>query len=150
MREGAGERNVLAQGPDSVEFILCRTCFRNVAVCCSSPPGVPFKEIRRICDKYDVLLVFDEVMTGFGRTGETFAYKHFDIVPDMITIGKSMSGGYFPLAGVSISTENLRRIFKEHDVYFPAEHAWSGSRLGAAVHIAVDKYMIKHDCVRKK
>lgn len=141
------ENEILAQGPDSVAAFFAEPV-SGMSLCAAVPHPDYFKEIRRICDKYDVLLVFDEVMTGFGRTGETFAYKHFDIVTDMITIGKSMSGGYFPLAGVSM-TKKIFDVFKEHDVYFPAGYTWSGSPLGAAVHIAVDKYMIKHDCVRK-
>ncbi len=139
------ENEILAQGPDSVAAFFAEPV-SGMSLCAAVPHPEYFKEIRRICDKYDVVLVLDEVMTGFGRTGKTFAYKHFGIVPDMVTTGKSMSGGYFPLAGVSI-TKEFFDVLKEHNVFFPPGHTWSGSPLGAAAHVAADKYMREHDCV---
>ena len=141
------ENEILAQGPDSVAAFIAEP-ISGMSLCAAVPHPDYFKEIRRICDKYDVVLIMDEVMTGFGRTGRSFAYKHFGVVPDIITIGKSMSGGYFPLAGVSI-TKKIFDVMEKHNVFFPPGHTWSGNPLGAAAHIAVDKYMEANDCVRK-
>lgn len=141
------EHEICAQGPDSVAAFIAEP-ISGMSLCAAVPHPDYFKEIRRICDKYDVVLIMDEVMTGFGRTGKTFAYKHFGIVPDMVTTGKAMSGGYFPLAGVSI-TKKMYDVLKEHNVFFPPGHTWSGNPLGASAHVAVDKYVREHDLINK-
>lgn len=141
------ENEILAQGPDSVAAFIAEP-ISGMSMCAVEPHEEYFKEIRRICDKYDVLLVMDEVMTGFGRTGLPFAYEHFGVMPDLVTTGKAMSGGYFPLAAVSM-TERFFNTMKENNVFFPPGHTWSGSPLAAATYIAVDKYVRKHDLVNQ-
>lgn len=64
------------------------------------PPEWFFKELREICDKSNVLIIDDEVQTGLGRTGKWFAIEHFDIIPDIITIGKGLSGGFVPISAI--------------------------------------------------
>ncbi len=64
-----------------------------------------FPRIREICDKYEVLLVADEVINGFGRTGTLFGLQHWGIEPDMIQFAKAITSGYFPLGGIGISDE---------------------------------------------
>jgi taurine--2-oxoglutarate transaminase len=67
------------------------------------PPDDYWPRMREICDKYDILLVDDEVMSGFGRTGEWFAVDHWDVVPDMMTMAKGLTAGYVPLGAVVVS-----------------------------------------------
>lgn len=67
------------------------------------PPDDYWPGVRRICDEYGVLLILDEVMTGFGRTGKPFAYQHWGIEPDILVSGKGLAGGYAPIGGVFAS-----------------------------------------------
>jgi acetylornithine aminotransferase len=71
-------------------------------------PGY-FKEVRRICDKHDLILIFDEVQVGMGRTGKLFAYEHFDIVPDIMTLAKALAGGA-PI-GTMLATDRYAAAF---------------------------------------
>ena len=67
------------------------------------PPATYFQQVQAVLQKYDVLLIADEVITGFGRTGEMFGCQSFDIEPDLITVAKGVSAGYMPIGGVLIS-----------------------------------------------
>jgi acetylornithine aminotransferase len=71
-------------------------------------PGY-FQEVRRICDKHDLILIFDEVQVGMGRTGKLFAYEHFDIVPDIMTLAKALAGGA-PI-GTMLATDRYASAF---------------------------------------
>lgn len=139
------ENEILAQGPDTVAAFIAEP-ISGMSLCAAVPPTGYFEEIRRICDKYDVLLILDEVMTGMGRTGKMFAYKHFNIVPDIVTMGKSISGGYFPLAAVGI-TQKVYDGMAEDNGNYPPGFSWSGNPLGAAVNVAVMKYLKEHELV---
>lgn len=59
--------------------------------------------VRELCDKYGIIMIADEVMSGFGRSGKWFAINHFDVVPDLLTFAKGVNSGYVPLGGVAIS-----------------------------------------------
>jgi len=67
------------------------------------PPDDYWPRMREICDRYDILLIDDEVMSGFGRTGEWFAVNHWDVVPDVMTLAKGITAGYVPLGAVIVS-----------------------------------------------
>jgi taurine--2-oxoglutarate transaminase len=74
--------------------------------CCLVPPKGYMEGIKELCDRYRILLIVDEIMTGFGRTGEWFAIDHWkDVKPDMLTFAKGVSAGYIPLGGVVVSEE---------------------------------------------
>ena len=64
---------------------------------CNSATGLP-QRVFEICQRYEVLFIADEVITGFGRTGEWFGVQHWDIEPDIMTVAKAMTAGYLPLA----------------------------------------------------
>ncbi|WP_336776954.1 aspartate aminotransferase family protein [Paenibacillus sp. MMO-58] len=66
------------------------------------PPKAYFKRLRELCDKYGVLLILDEIPTALGRTGTMFVHEHYDIVPDIVAIGKGLGGGVFPMAGIIV------------------------------------------------
>ncbi len=68
--------------------------------------------VRGLCDRHGILLIADEVMSGFGRTGRWFAVEHWDIVPDMMTLAKGLTSGYAPLGAVAMKTE-IAEFFNE-------------------------------------
>lgn len=76
------------------------------------PPTDYFKEVRKVCDEYDILFIADEVITGFGRTGKMFGMENWGVIPDMMTIAKGITSGYIPLGGVVIS-DAIHNVLKE-------------------------------------
>jgi len=118
------------------------------ALCGAVPRDGYFKRIREICDHYDVLLILDEVMTGFGRTGKNFGYEHFGIIPDIAAIAKGLSGGYYPLGGVMCRPKVTDGIAAKSGL-FAAGHTYSGNPVGAAVGIKAIDYLKEHDLVNR-
>ncbi len=98
------------------------------------PPPEYFPMLREICDKWGILLIADEVMTGFGRTGEWFAMDHWDVVPDMITMAKGMTSGYVPL-GATVVRKDIGNAFK--DKFFSHGATYAGHALGCAAALAL-------------
>ncbi|MBY8914315.1 adenosylmethionine--8-amino-7-oxononanoate transaminase [Bacillus sp. YC2] len=93
--------------------------------------------VRQLCTKYDVLMIVDEVATGFGRTGKMFACEHENVQPDLMAAGKGITGGYLPIA-VTFATEAIYEAF--YDDYekvktFFHGHSYTGNQLGCAVAI---------------
>ncbi|KPL10879.1 hypothetical protein AMJ85_05135 [candidate division BRC1 bacterium SM23_51] len=80
------------------------------------PPDGYMQRLRKICDDYGVLLIFDEIMTGFGRTGEWFATCHWDLVPDIMTLSKGINSGYLPLGAV-VTTKKVAAYFEDNILY---------------------------------
>ena len=88
------------------------------------PPDGYLEGLREFCDKHGILMIFDEVQTGFGKTGKMFFCEHSGVIPDIMTIGKAFTGGYLPLGAV-ITTPKVRDQFKE-----PGSELRSGSTYG--------------------
>ncbi|TKB68090.1 MAG: aminotransferase class III-fold pyridoxal phosphate-dependent enzyme [Nitrospira sp.] len=103
----------------------------------TSPPGY-LKRVRELCTKYDVLLIADEVATGFGRTGKMFACQHEGVTPDLMTISKGLTGGYMPLAA-TLTTDDIYEAFlgtyADFKTFFHG-HSYTGNPLGCAVALA--------------
>ncbi|KWO79454.1 aspartate aminotransferase family protein [Burkholderia stagnalis] len=98
------------------------------------PPSTYWPEIQRICRKYDILLVADEVIGGFGRTGEWFAHQHFGFEPDLITLAKGLTSGYVPMGAVGIHERVARPIIDNGE--FNHGLTYSGHPVAAAVAVA--------------
>ncbi|MBU9621225.1 aspartate aminotransferase family protein [Burkholderia multivorans] len=98
------------------------------------PPSTYWPEIQRICRKYDILLVADEVIGGFGRTGEWFAHQHFGFEPDLITMAKGLTSGYVPMGAVGIHERVARPIIDNGE--FNHGLTYSGHPVAAAVAVA--------------
>lgn len=97
------ERQLEGLGADRVAALIVEPVFGSGGVIVP-PPGY-LRRLREICDRHEVLLIADEVITGFGRTGAWFACEHEGVSPDLITFAKGVTGGYFPLGGVIVSDE---------------------------------------------
>jgi taurine---2-oxoglutarate transaminase len=89
--------------PDTIAAILLETVTGTNGVII--PPAGYLQGVRKICDQYGILLIADEVMSGFGRTGEWFAVNHWDIIPDLMTMAKGLTSGYAPLGAVAMQPE---------------------------------------------
>jgi adenosylmethionine-8-amino-7-oxononanoate aminotransferase len=103
----------------------------------AAPPGY-LTRLRRLCTTYGVLLIADEVATGFGRTGRMFACEHERVTPDLMAVSKGLTGGYLPLAA-TLTTEKIYRAFlgryDEWKTFFHG-HSYTGNPLGCAVALA--------------
>ena len=116
------EKAILAEGADTVAMFIAEPVQGGGGVIVPQPDYFP--RIREICDKYDVLFVADEVITGFGRTGKMFALDHWGVQPDMIQYAKAITSGYFPIGGIGVSDEIANTM---HDSGKPWMHAYTYS-----------------------
>lgn len=108
------------------------------------PPKGYLKAIREICDKNNILMIIDEIQTGFGRTGKLFAYEHENIRPDMVTVGKALSGGFYPVSAV-LSSREILGVFK------PGEHGstFGGNPLSCAIAMAALDVIVEENLVER-
>jgi adenosylmethionine-8-amino-7-oxononanoate aminotransferase len=97
----AVEKAILAEGPETVAAVIAEPVMGAGGVIV--PPDSYFPKLRQICDQYDVLLIADEVITGFGRTGRWFCLGHWDVEPDIVSFAKGVTSGYLPLGGNILS-----------------------------------------------
>jgi 4-aminobutyrate--pyruvate transaminase len=102
------EETVQQEGPDTVAAFIGEPVMGTGGVI--DPPDEYWPMIREICDKYDVLLIADEVITGFGRTGKMFGCMNWNLRPDLVSIAKGITSGYFPLGGAIASNEIYETI----------------------------------------
>jgi taurine--2-oxoglutarate transaminase len=122
---------VAAENPEQVAAILIEPVIGSNGVIVF-PPGY-LAGLRALCDAHGIVLIFDEVMTGFGRVGAAFAGERFGVVPDAITFAKGVTSGYVPLGGVLLR-EDLVRTFDQRPL--PAGHTYSGHPLAMATGVA--------------
>jgi ornithine--oxo-acid transaminase len=107
------------------------------------PPGY-LKEVRRICDKHNILLMADEIQTGLGRTGKLFACDHEDVRADVMIIGKALSGGLYPVSAV-LASKDVLGLFR------PGDHGstFGGNPLGAAVAMEALAVLTEENLIEK-
>jgi adenosylmethionine-8-amino-7-oxononanoate aminotransferase len=121
------------EGPDTVAAVFLEPV-QNSGGCFPPPPGY-FERVREICDRYDVLLVSDEVICAFGRLGTTFACDKFGYVPDIITCAKGMTSGYSPI-GAAIFSDRVVEPFLQGDMLFAHGYTFGGHPVSARVALA--------------
>lgn len=128
------ERAIQFEGPDSVAAIIAEPV--SVANGVAVPPDDYWPMVRAICDKYGVLLIADEVITGFGRTGKMFGMEHWGVVPDIMTTAKGITSGYWPVGAV-IARDSVADTFKGGpEETFSHGFTYGGHPAGAAAALA--------------
>ena len=133
----ADMERLLTENEGEVAAVMMEPLVQGAAGMLMHPPGY-LAAVRRLCDRYGVLLICDEVATGFGRTGAMFACEHEDVTPDLMCVAKGITGGYLPLAA-TFTTERLYEGFLgRHDEYrtFFHGHTYTGNPLACAAAIA--------------
>lgn len=130
------ESMILEEGPDTVAAFIGEPVLGTGGIV--PPPQGYWEKIQAVLDKYDVLLIADEVVCGFGRTGSAFGSHHYGMKPDLITIAKGLTSAYQPLSGVIVG-ERVWKVLEQgtHD-HGPFGHGWtySGHALGCAAALA--------------
>ncbi len=129
------EETILKEGPENIAAFIAEPISGATLAAVVPPPGY-FEIIRETCDRYDVLLIFDEVMTGLGRTGSWFATEGTGTTPDLITLGKGLGGGYLPISATGCRHEHLTAL-DEATGPFVHGHTFSHHPVCAAAALAV-------------
>ena len=128
------ERMIQSEGPASIAAVLLESVPGTAGILVP-PPGC-LAGVRAFCDRYGILLILDEVMAGFGRTGRWFAFEGHDVTPDLITFAKGVNSGYVPTGGVIIS-DSIAQTFDT--TVFPGGLTYSGHPLAmASIVVALD------------
>jgi len=137
------EEQVLNEGPDDIALIQFESIVGSGGVIV--PPKGYMAGVRAICDKYDILLHFDEVMVGFGRTGHLFGFQHFEgVIPDIITAAKGITSSFLPLS-VTACRKHIMESFEEKSLGWGSTYQAHPVALACAYENV--KYLLKNDVV---
>jgi len=141
--------NILAGHNEEIAGVILEPYVQAAGGMIVSPPGY-LKRVREYCDTYGVLLILDEVATGFGRTGRMFACEHDGVTPDILVIGKGMTGGYLPLSA-TITTQDVYDAFlgeyEEFKTFFHG-HSYAGNPLACAASLGNLEAFRNYDTLR--
>lgn len=97
------EEIIMYEGPETIAAVMIETITGTNGIII--PPDGYLQGVRKLCDKYNILMICDEVMSGFGRTGEWFAFNHWGVTPDIVTMAKGLTSGYAPLGAIAMKQE---------------------------------------------
>lgn len=140
---------IVGEDPATVAGVIVEPISNTAGI--QTPTPEYFRILREICDRYQVLLIFDEVITGFGRTGRMFAAQTFGTTPDIICAGKGISSGAMPL-GAMLAREQMAEAFlgpAGSDLHFAHGHTFAGNPLAAAAGIAVIDEIVERQLDRR-
>ncbi|BCH28213.1 aspartate aminotransferase family protein [Mesorhizobium sp. L-8-10] len=142
------EELILAEGPDTVAAFIGEPVLGTGGIV--PPPAGYWQKIQAVLNKYDVMLVADEVVTGFGRLGSMFGSDHYGMEPDLITIAKGLTSAYAPLSGVIVSEKLWQKLVEGSDRLGSFGHGWTYSAhpICAAAGIANLELIDELDLVR--
>lgn len=136
------ERAISEAGAENVAAFMAEPIV-GAAGTATTPPDGYFTAVREICDANDILFIADEVVTGMGRTGTTWGIEHWDVIPDIITTAKGLSGGYAPLAALLVS-ERIQAVFDASDQPFVHGFTYQAHPVACAAGLAVLR-IIQHE-----
>ena len=136
------EAAILREGPDTVAAVICEPVKGAGGVW--TPSDDYFPRLREICDRYEVLLIADEVITGFGRTGYWFALERWGVQPDILSIAKAITSGYIPLGAFIVSHE-IHEALKETPPDARFMHAYTNSAHPTAAAVGLRNLQIMED-----
>ena len=142
----AWERVLDEHGADRVAAVIVEPIVGAAGGALTPPIGY-LRTLREICDRHEVLLIADEVITGMGRTGTWFGCEHDDIVPDMIATAKGMSSGYTPMGAV-LFRKHVVESLRARQPWAPLGHTFSANPLSAAACLAVVRYIRDNDLLQ--
>ena len=131
---------VIFEGGDRIAAIILETVVGSNGIIIY--PKNYLKGVRKICDEFGIMMICDEVMAGWYRTGKMFAYMNFDVVPDIITFAKGVNSGYIPLGGAIVKNE-IAHFFD--DKYLSYGLTYSGHPLACAAGVACQEFYLKND-----
>ncbi|MDQ0858147.1 adenosylmethionine--8-amino-7-oxononanoate transaminase [Bacillus sp. V2I10] len=141
---------LLAQRSDEIAALIIEPIVQGASGIIVMPEGY-LRGVRELCTKYEVLMIADEVATGFGRTGKMFACEHEDVTPDLLTAGKGLTGGYLPVA-ITVASEEIYTAFlgdyEEQKTFFHG-HSYTGNPLGCAAAIANLELIEKRNLIQE-
>lgn len=129
---------IIYEGPDSVAAIVMETITGSNGIII--PPKGYLPGVRKICDEFGIVMICDEVMAGWGRTGKMFAFENFDVKPDIVTFAKGVTCGYVQLGGVAVSSK-IAEYFDDH--LLSCGLTYSGHPLACAAGVACVSYYSK-------
>jgi adenosylmethionine-8-amino-7-oxononanoate aminotransferase len=142
------DRTIEAEDPDTVAAVIVEPISISSAGFIVPPPDY-LPRLREVCTRHNVVLIYDEIITGFGRLGTMFASQYFDAVPDITCCGKGMSGGYAPLAAILIRDRIADAFYGEADdnVQFHHGHTYAGNPVACAAGVAAVTQLVERDLV---
>jgi adenosylmethionine-8-amino-7-oxononanoate aminotransferase len=141
------EQAIVEEHPETVAAVIAEPVMLSAGVHVPHPDYFP--RLREICDRHNVLLIYDEIITGFGRTGRLFGAERVGAWPDILSCGKGISGGYAPLSAILIADRVAQAFWGEPEagVQFWAGHTFGGNPVACAVGEAAVRYLIDHDLI---
>jgi adenosylmethionine-8-amino-7-oxononanoate aminotransferase len=139
------ESMIRQQGPENIAAFIAEPVVGAALGCAPAPEGY-FRRIREICDRYDVLFIADEVMTGWGRTGKLWGIEHWGVTPDIIATAKGMTAGYTPLSAI-IAREPIWAVLEKNHSPFKAGHTLNANAVSCAGALVVIRYILEHNLV---
>jgi adenosylmethionine-8-amino-7-oxononanoate aminotransferase len=146
---GLAEEVIQLEGPETIAAFITEPIMLSAGVVV--PPADYLPRIRELCDRYNIVLIYDEIITGFGRVGRTFAAEIWNAWPDIFCLGKGISGGYAPLSATILSDRIARAFWGEpaDEVQYHAGHTYGGNPVACAVGLAAIRQIREENILQR-